>query len=69
VNVNASYFTGTWGGDHSLKIGYWKDAYSYNSTHTPGYAARVPDRRVDDCLALSIANEYADGVVPGADCP
>jgi hypothetical protein len=59
VNVNASYFLpGAWGGDHSFKIGgYWKDAYSYNSTHTPGYAAaRFPTAVSNDCLALSIAN-------------
>ena len=37
VNVNMNYFMpGTMGGDHALKVGgYWKDANSYNSTHTP----------------------------------
>src|SRR6266487_4582179 len=59
VNVNISYFLpGTMGGDHSFKIGgYWKDANSYGSTHTPGYAAaRFPTAVSNDCLALSIAN-------------
>src|SRR4030095_910809 len=45
-------------GDHSFRIGgYWKDAYSYNSTHTAGYAsARFPTAVSNDCLALSLAN-------------
>ena len=47
VNVNMSYFMpATLGGDHAFKFGgYWKDANSYNSTHTPGYgvsASRPP---------------------------
>jgi hypothetical protein len=45
VNVNMNYFMpGTLGGDHAFKVGgYYKDAYNYNSTHTPGNAvARFP---------------------------
>ena len=47
VNVNMNYFMpGTLGGDHAFKIGgYWKDANSYGSTHTPGLRGRaLPDR-------------------------
>ncbi|HEY7055922.1 MAG TPA: hypothetical protein VH458_05325, partial [Vicinamibacterales bacterium] len=52
VTVHANYFApGVAGGDHTFKIGgYWKDAYSYNSTHTPGDAvARFPTSIEDDC--------------------
>jgi hypothetical protein len=45
LNVNMNYFMpGGMGGDHALKVGgYWKDANSYNSSHTPGNAvARFP---------------------------
>ena len=73
VNVNASYFLpGTWGGDHSLKIGgYWKDAYSYNSIAYAGLRGRpFPDGRVERLPGVvDCQPEYADGVVPGADCP
>jgi hypothetical protein len=52
VQANVSYFLpGRLGGDHSLKVGgYWKDAYSYNSTHTAGDAtARFPTAVSNDC--------------------
>ena len=41
ITVNTNYFLpGTWGGDHSFKIGgYWRDNDGRNSTHTPGNAA------------------------------
>jgi hypothetical protein len=58
VNVNMSYFMpGTMGGDHALKIGgYWKDANSYNSTHTPGNAvARFPTAFGNDCSSPATA--------------
>jgi len=45
VNFNLNYFMpGVMGGDHAFKVGgYWKDANSYGSTHTPGNAvARFP---------------------------
>src|SRR4030095_14674208 len=40
VNANVSYFVpGLMHSDHSFKFGgYWKDAYSYGATHTPGFA-------------------------------
>jgi hypothetical protein len=56
VNVNTSYFVpGRMGGDHSFKIGgYWKDAFSYNSTHTPGFAVpRFPNSISDNCAVLT----------------
>ena len=56
VNVNANYFLpGTLGGDHAFKFGgYWKDAYSYNSTHTGGNAvARFPTSINDNCAVLT----------------
>jgi hypothetical protein len=52
VNVNMNYFMpATMGGDHAFRIGgYWKDANSYNSTHTPGFAvARFPTSFSNDC--------------------
>ena len=52
VNFNFNYFRpATLGGDNSLKFGgYWKDANSFNSTHTPGYAvARFPTSFSNDC--------------------
>ena len=56
VNVNTNYFLpGALGGDHAFKIGgYWKDAYSYNSTHTGGNAvARFPTSVNDNCAVLT----------------
>ncbi|HEY3161306.1 MAG TPA: hypothetical protein VGJ78_20210, partial [Vicinamibacterales bacterium] len=56
VNVNANYFLpGKLGGDHAFKFGgYWKDAYSYNSTHTGGNAvARFPTSINDNCAVLT----------------
>jgi Carboxypeptidase regulatory-like domain/TonB-dependent Receptor Plug Domain len=56
VNGNVSYFLpGKMGGDHSFRIGgYWKDAYSYGSSHTPGYAvARFPTAVTDNCAVLT----------------
>jgi hypothetical protein len=58
VNVNMNYFMpGTMGGDHAVKMGgYWKDANSYNSTHTPGYAvARFPTAVSNDCSLAATA--------------
>jgi hypothetical protein len=52
VNVNMNYFMpATMGGDHAFRVGgYWKDANSYNSTHTPGFAvARFPTAFSNDC--------------------
>jgi hypothetical protein len=56
---NSTYFLpGKLGGDHSLRVGgYWRDANSYNSTHTPGNAVdRFPDfteyGKANDCLTL-----------------
>jgi hypothetical protein len=45
LNLNMSYFLpAKMGADHALKIGgYWKDANSFTSSHTPGNAtARFP---------------------------
>jgi hypothetical protein len=66
VHVNA-FFPGAPLGDHSFKIGgYWKDAYSYSSTHTPGYAvARFPTSISDDCSLASTGcqtNVTRDGI-------
>jgi hypothetical protein len=58
VNVNMNYFMpGAMGGDHAVKMGgYWKDANSYNSTHTPGYAvARFPTAVSNDCSLAATA--------------
>src|SRR5262249_53760776 len=58
VNVNTNYFhPGALGGDHAIKIGgYWKDAESYGSTHTPGNAvARFPTGFANDCSLASTA--------------
>jgi hypothetical protein len=58
VNLNMSYFMpATLGGDHAFKFGgYWKDANSYNSTHTPGYAvARFPTAFSNDCSLAATA--------------
>ena len=58
VNVNMSFFMpARFGGDHSFKIGgYWKDAYSRNSTHTPGNAvARFPTSSSNDCSLAATA--------------
>jgi hypothetical protein len=58
VNVNMSYFMpATLGGDHAFKFGgYWKDANSYNSTHTPGYGvARFPTAYSNDCSLAATA--------------
>jgi len=52
VNVNMNYFMpATAGGDHAFRIGgYWKDANSYGSTHTGGFAvARFPTSFSNDC--------------------
>jgi hypothetical protein len=52
VNVNLNYFMpATAGGDHAFKIGgYWKDANSYGSTHTGGFAvARFPTDFSNNC--------------------
>ncbi|HEY7288684.1 MAG TPA: carboxypeptidase regulatory-like domain-containing protein [Vicinamibacterales bacterium] len=68
VNVNLNAFApGTKLGDHAFKIGgYWKDAYSYSSTHTPGYAvARFPTSISNDCSLLATgcqANVTRDGI-------
>jgi hypothetical protein len=66
VHLNA-FFPGTALGDHAFKFGgYWKDAYSYSSTHTPGYAvARFPTAISNDCSLASTgcqANVTRDGV-------
>src|SRR5262245_8378444 len=66
VHVNA-FFPGAPLGDHSFKIGgYWKDAYTYSSTHTPGYAvARFPASINDDCSLAATGcqtNVTRDGV-------
>jgi hypothetical protein len=56
VNVHMNAFIpGSPFGDHTLKIGgYWKDAYTFSSTHTPGYAvARFPTSTNDDCSLAS----------------
>jgi hypothetical protein len=58
AGVNLSLFApGMSGGDHALKAGgYWKDAYSFNSTHTPGYAvARFPTAITNDCSLAATA--------------
>src|SRR5262245_36978940 len=68
VNVHVNAFVpGGVLGDHAFKIGgYWKDAYSYNSTHTPGYAvARFPTSTSDDCSLASTGcqtNVTRDGI-------
>jgi hypothetical protein len=68
VNVNMNYFLpGTLGGDHSLKVGgYWKDANTFGSSHTPGYAsARFPTALSNTCLTFAAgcqANIVRDGV-------
>jgi Carboxypeptidase regulatory-like domain/TonB-dependent Receptor Plug Domain len=56
VNANVSYFVpGLMHSDHSFKFGgYWKDAYSYGATHTPGFAvARFPNAVTDNCAVLT----------------
>jgi len=58
VNLNMNYFMpATLGGDHAFRIGgYWKDAFAYNSTHTPGYAvARFPTSFSNDCSLAATA--------------
>ena len=58
VNVNMNYFMpATLGGDHAFKLGgYWKDANSYNSTHTGGFAvARFPTAFTNDCSLAATA--------------
>ena len=68
VQANVSYFLpGRLGGDHSLKVGgYWKDAYSYNSTHTAGDAtARFPTAVSNDCSLAATrcqTNVVSDGL-------
>ncbi len=68
VNVHLNAFVpGAPLGDHALKIGgYWKDAYTFSSTHTPGYAvARFPASTSDDCSLAATgcqANVTRDGV-------
>src|SRR4029077_17693581 len=57
-NLNMNYFMpGKMGGDHSWKFGgYWKDANSYTSTHTGGYAvARSPTAFTNDCSLAATA--------------
>ncbi|HMF94125.1 MAG TPA: TonB-dependent receptor [Vicinamibacterales bacterium] len=67
VNLHANTFLpGTALGDHAIKFGgYWKDAYTYSSTHTPGYAvARFPTSTSNDCSLASTgcqANVTRDG--------
>ncbi len=56
VNANVSYFVpGLMHSDHSFRFGgYWKDAYSYGATHTPGFAvARFPNAVTDNCAVLT----------------
>ena len=58
VNVNMNYFKpATMGGDHAFKFGgYWKDANSYNTTHTGGFAvARFPTSFSNDCSLATTA--------------
>ncbi len=59
VLFNSTYFLpGAMGGDHSFRVGgYWRDAQSYGSTHTPGNAvARFPNQAEfnsgTDCLTV-----------------
>ena len=59
VNVNMNYFMpGTMGGDHAFKIGgYWKDANSYGSTHTPRLRRRaLPDGGFSNNCSLAATN-------------
>jgi hypothetical protein len=62
VNFNANYFMpGVMGGDHAFKFGgYWRDANSYGSTHTGGFAvARFPSAAelasANDCATIAAA--------------
>jgi hypothetical protein len=58
VNLNMNYFMpASMGGDHAFKFGgYWKDANSYNSTHTGGFAvARFPTNFSNDCSLAATA--------------
>ena len=74
VNMNMNYFLpGKLGGDHSFRFGgYWKDANSYGSSHTPGNAtARFPTNAdlaavgTNDCSTLATGCQVAltrDGI-------
>jgi hypothetical protein len=74
VNMNMNYFLpGKLGGDHSIRVGgYWKDANSYGSSHTPGNAtARFPTNAdlaavgSTDCSTLATGCQVAltrDGI-------
>jgi hypothetical protein len=60
ITFNANYFApGKFLGDHALKVGaYYKNALSYNSTHTPGNAvARFPtlamSNDANDCASVA----------------
>jgi hypothetical protein len=72
VSLNLNYFLpGTLGADHALKVGgYWKDANSYGSSHTPGNAtARFPTStelaNPSDCATIAVGCQVAltrDGI-------
>ncbi|HZT75121.1 MAG TPA: TonB-dependent receptor [Vicinamibacterales bacterium] len=66
LNVNMNYFMpGTWGGDHSFKVGgYWRDAYSSSLTHSGGFGqARFPTSaelaNPNDCATAAIGCQAA----------
>jgi len=52
VTFNSNYFLpGTWGADHSFKIGgYWRDSNTTSIGHTGGFATvRYPNSITNDC--------------------